>query len=209
MVIGRGSCTNWSSPACPQYCLDENPSGGQALSPCESTPTALFSCGLNNCATSNFSIGTDGVEIVLRSDQIAGLGLVPAASSSSASAAAESSGATSNSSLCTSSSNSPTAQQDTDDKKLIGVGVGLGVPLGLALIAALTLLGIEKRKNNQYRAASTQMHQQQLPWYDFLNKPSRLPMAEMGTNEAVSELPSRDSAPALPIKRDHTSFFDG
>ncbi|MCJ1293254.1 hypothetical protein MMC34_004808 [Xylographa carneopallida] len=197
--------------------LVANQSGGIAISPCESSPSTLFSCGLSNCATSNFTIDTNNVDIILRDSQIVALGLAydsasvsgspsssaptsapalssttspttasPTTISSNTASTTSSSGAfaavtstTINSSVCASTSNADnalSALQDSDNARLNVVGIGVGVSLGLALMGALVLFGLEKLRNCRLAAKYSQVSleretlQYRVRWYESRGK---------------------------------------
>ena len=213
--------------------LAANLSGGIAISPCESSPSTLFSCGLSNCATSNFTIDTNNVDIVLRDSQIAALGLVydngsasgspsssiPASSTASTTTTSDLSTATSNTvfsgTICASTSSASTSSadnaltvlQNSDNTKLIGVGVGIGVSLGLALIGALALFGLEKARNNRLATEHAQISlerttlQERVRWYETQDKRRPVPtygLSEDGRpNELSAGIPAQELSDSI------------
>lgn len=170
----------------------ESPHGGFSVTPCLSSDTDTWACGINTACVegvSNFSTGTH-LAIALRPYQVAGLETggehvltiepttVLKAEGSSNASSSTASVATTTITHYASGSAMYTAGQ------MAGVGVGVGIPLLLALVAAVIIILRLRRKLARPDSAATStsaplMQQQGVPSPHTTNYSSAKPYTHM------------------------------
>lgn len=206
LTLSRGSCTDqtWTSPICAQYCQDYTSNRNTTISPCQMDSNPLFSCGFNNCSKSNFSVPIRNVSIVLRDYQAAGLGFVALTDLPTMTATSTWTKSTSMMGpTSTAEASFPMTECSSNSGKVTAVGAGIGVSFGVALIAALVLFGLERRKarrlnDERSRAiAQQQVLHNKLEWYEKQSIAPWSPAQEVGEERVYRELPTRTHAHEL------------
>lgn len=146
-----GSCTlkSWNDPACPQFCVDNDPSQKGSLGDmrqCNDGNT-YWVCGMNATDCSNaFTLPKTYVDDSRAKNLTNIIAAGPSASGASAASGTVTTTVLVTVTASASSTNSPTSSTSPLAAG-VGAGLGVGIPLLIALAATIFLLRKAKREN--------------------------------------------------------------